>query len=100
MTAKEQVWGLTDGQRAFLKCQPDDDAGAKLSLDLDDQLRRARERIAEMEGELASRESGAQKFLSNLGKALDEPLPCGHDLINWCDRCETCGECEDIARAR
>ena len=37
-------------------------------------------------------------ILLRIYKALDEPLACGHDLSNWCDYCETCGECRDAGK--
>jgi len=32
-------------------------------------------------------------FLERIRTMLAEPLPCGHDLVQWCDYCATCGEC-------
>jgi Zn-dependent alcohol dehydrogenase len=37
----------------------------------------------------------AGAFVERIADALDQLLPCGHDLSEWCDRCETCGHCED-----
>lgn len=33
--------------------------------------------------------------LSCVNKIVTEQLECGHDLTEWCDNCETCGQCRD-----
>ena len=40
----------------------------------------------------------AAAILLRIYRALDEPLACGHDLVNWCEYCETCGECRDAGK--
>lgn len=56
-------------------------------------------RMRELDQELHLRRTqGGDQRLHNLCEGLEQPLECGHDLSDWCDRCETCGMCDDTPR--
>jgi len=45
--------------------------------------------------ELNRRQGDPVTRLHNICESLGEPASCGHELSEYCDHCETCGQCRD-----